>query len=246
MSRWKLLVFPIRPELAVVTTQTSSGRIGIKESPARSRASLITQLVQNLAAMQENLVQILSHEDLLETRKATHSSILGLPLWLSWGDLGLIPGLGRCLGKGKSFSSILAWSISMDRGTWWALVHGVTKSWTRLSNFHFCIDTTSAWILKHDTDELFYQTETDSQTWRTDLWLPSGRGLGREGLGDLKLKSESERKVCCSVMLGFLRPHGTQPSKLLCPWDSPGKNPGVGPFPSIQDLTNTGFKPGVP
>ena len=83
MSRWKLLVFPIRPELAVVPTQTSSGRIGIKESPARSRASLITQLVQNLAAMQENPVQILSHEDLLETRKATHSSILGLPLWLS-------------------------------------------------------------------------------------------------------------------------------------------------------------------
>ena len=27
-------------------------------------------------------------------------------------------------------SSILAWSISMDKGTWWVLVHGVTKSWT--------------------------------------------------------------------------------------------------------------------
>ena len=29
----------------------------------------------------------------------------------------------------------------MDRGAWetgdWATVHGVTKSWTRLSNFHF-------------------------------------------------------------------------------------------------------------
>ena len=24
--------------------------------------------------------------------------------------------------------------ISMDRGAWWATVHGVTKSWTRLSN----------------------------------------------------------------------------------------------------------------
>ena len=29
-------------------------------------------------------------------------------------------------------------------------------------------------------------------------------------------------------------------------WDSPGKNPGVGPFPSIEDLTNTGIKPGSP
>ena len=25
----------------------------------------------------------------------------------------------------------------MDGGTWWATVHGVAKSWTRLSNFTF-------------------------------------------------------------------------------------------------------------
>ena len=30
-------------------------------------------------------------------------------------------------------SSIPAWSIPMDRGAWWATVHGVTKSQTRLS-----------------------------------------------------------------------------------------------------------------
>ena len=29
-------------------------------------------------------------------------------------------------------SSILAWRSPMDRGTWWATVHGVAKSWTRL------------------------------------------------------------------------------------------------------------------
>ena len=27
-------------------------------------------------------------------------------------------------------SSTLAWRISMDRGAWWATVHGVAKSWT--------------------------------------------------------------------------------------------------------------------
>ena len=27
-------------------------------------------------------------------------------------------------------SSILAWRIPMDRGAWWATVHGVPKSWT--------------------------------------------------------------------------------------------------------------------
>ena len=31
-------------------------------------------------------------------------------------------------------SSILAWRIPMGRGAWWATVHGVTKSQTRLSN----------------------------------------------------------------------------------------------------------------
>ena len=29
-------------------------------------------------------------------------------------------------------SSILAWRITMDRGAWWATVHGVTKSQTRM------------------------------------------------------------------------------------------------------------------
>ena len=33
-------------------------------------------------------------------------------------------------------SSILAWTIAMDRGAWRAIVRGVTKSRTRLSDFH--------------------------------------------------------------------------------------------------------------
>ena len=43
-------------------------------------ASLLAQLVKNLPAMQETLVQLLGQEDPLEKGKATHSSILGLPL----------------------------------------------------------------------------------------------------------------------------------------------------------------------
>ena len=31
-------------------------------------------------------------------------------------------------------SSILAWRIPMDRGAWWAIVPGVSKSWTQLSD----------------------------------------------------------------------------------------------------------------
>ena len=52
------------------------------------------------------------------------------------GDLGLVPGLGRSLEEGMAtHSSILAWRISMDRGAWQATFHGVTKSWTWLSNW---------------------------------------------------------------------------------------------------------------
>ena len=31
-------------------------------------------------------------------------------------------------------SIILAWRIPMDKGAWWATVHGVAKSWTKLND----------------------------------------------------------------------------------------------------------------
>ena len=34
--------------------------------------------------------------------------------------------------------------------------------------------------------------------------------------------------LSCSVTSDSLRPHGLQPTRLLCPWKSPGKNTGVG------------------
>ena len=33
-----------------------------------------------------------------------------------------------------TLSSILAWRIPMERGAWWAIVHGVAKSRTRLND----------------------------------------------------------------------------------------------------------------
>ena len=34
------------------------------------------------------------------------------------------------------------------------------------------------WNLKDNTNELIYKTETDSQTQRTNLWLPRDGGVG--------------------------------------------------------------------
>ena len=43
------------------------------------------------------------------------------------------------------------------------------------------------WNLKYDTDEHVYETEADSQTWRRELWLPRGKGMGEGERGSLGL-----------------------------------------------------------
>ena len=58
------------------------------------------------------------------------------------GDPGLIPGLGRSLGEGNG--NPLQYSClenPVDRRAWWAAVHGVTQSQTRLTrlSMHACI-----------------------------------------------------------------------------------------------------------
>ena len=53
------------------------------------------------------------------------------------GDSGSIPGSGRSSGEGNGNSNPLQYSCledSLDRSTWWAIVYGVAKSQTWLSN----------------------------------------------------------------------------------------------------------------
>ena len=108
-------------------------------------------VVKNLPAMQETWVQSLGWEDPLEKKMATHSSILAWEIPLkeepgelqplgsvvknlpaNAGDEDLIPGLGSSPGEGNGspllFSSYSCLVNLMDRGDWWAIVHGVTKS----------------------------------------------------------------------------------------------------------------------
>ena len=100
---------------------------------------LIAQLVKNPPAMHETPVWFLGREDPLEKGLSNDSSILGLPWWLSWweaacnvGDLGLIPRLGRFPGEGKDYPlQYSGLENSMD-----CTVPGVSKSRTRLSDFH--------------------------------------------------------------------------------------------------------------
>ena len=77
----------------------------VQEASVTALASLVAQLVKNLSATRDTWVQSLGWEDLLEKGMATHSH-----------------------------SSVLAWRIPMDKGARQVAVHGVAKSWTRLSD----------------------------------------------------------------------------------------------------------------
>ena len=100
--------------------------------------------------MWETQVQSLGWEDPLEKEMAPHSSTLA---WKIYGQRSLV-GCSpwgceesdtterlhfhislSCIGEGNG--NPLQYSCQgnpMDRGAWWATVHGVTKSWTQLSN----------------------------------------------------------------------------------------------------------------
>ena len=54
-------------------------------------------------------------------------------------------------------------------------------------------------------------------------------------------KVHAKEMYVCSVLVvsNSLRPCGLQPAKLLCPWDSPGKNTGVGCHVLLQGIFPT-------
>ena len=78
------------------------------------------------------------------------------------GDVGSIPGLGRSSGEGcpLQYSGL---ENSMD-----CIVHGIEKSWTRLSNFHFhlqCVLHLDYWIHQWMTQALRVLPFTEVWDW---------------------------------------------------------------------------------
>ena len=122
-------------------------------------------------------------------------------------------------GKGEAATGI-SWTLLsllvMNRDTWHAAVHGVTKSRTWLSD------------------------------WLELNWIPL-----QIITAAMKLKDtcclEGKWKWSCSVVSNSLWPHGLWPTKLLCPWDSPGKSTGVGCHFLLQRIFLTqGLNLGLP
>ena len=110
----------------------------------------VAHLVRNLPAKQETPGRFLGREDpWRRDRKPTLVFLVfpggsaGKESACSAGDLGLIPGLGSSPGEGNGcplqYSGL---ENSMD-----CLVPGVTKSQTRLSDFHFQIEVSLLLLL---------------------------------------------------------------------------------------------------
>ena len=110
----------------------------------------------------------------------------------------------------------------MGRGAWWAAVHGVAKSQTRLSDFTFTFH--------------FHALEKEMATHSSVLaWRISGMGepgglqsMGSQRVGHL-LSVESR-----SIVSNSLQPHG-----LYSPCHSPGQNTGVDSISLLQGIFPT-------
>ena len=70
---------------------------------------------------------------------------------------------------------------------------------------------------------------------RLPPWSPLDRSSREEEISFLSSGHVRARSVPL-VVSDSLRPHGLQPARLLCPWASPGENPGVGCHALLQGL----------
>ena len=84
------------------------------------------------------------------------------------------------------------------------------------------------------------------------MWLVLEQSKAGSCPGPLSLTAAPGLQTCCAVLgravvSDSLQPHGLWPARLLCPWDSPGKNTGVGCHALLQGMFPTqGSNPHLP
>ena len=72
--------------------------------------------------------------------------------------------------------------------------------------------------------------------------------LAREtNMKEILISTKQSMCKSCSVVSDSLQPHGLQPARFLCPWNSPGKSTGVGSHSFLQGIFLTqGSNLGLP
>ena len=198
---------------------------------------------------------------------SSHSMLMGFPSSsdgkasaCNVGDPGSNPGSGKSAREGNG--NPLKYSCLdnfMDRGAQRAIVHGVLKSETGLSGLHnsmlicfskynpsFRVQFSLKFLVKYNALDfpIVCQDLSVLVNCKTQSWHHFHKVLYR------KITSVHVvvfLGVLCSFCLGacsvpsvisdFLRPHRLQPTRLLCPWNFPGKNAGVGCHFLLQGIS---------
>ena len=119
----------------------------------------------------------------------------------------------------------------MDRGAWQVTIHAVTKSWTwRVTE---PMHTHTHTHTRVHTEQPSYKRSRHSLYSVLILTcshhsLPYFRSLVRTVSACVHAQLP---RSCLTV-----RSHGLQPARLICPWNSPGKNTGVGCCAVLQGV----------
>ena len=174
-------------DLVALDFEESRAHYGMFESPIftfTSTSFLIAQLLKNPPAMQEILVRFLGRKDPLKRDRLPTPVFLGFPCSAgkesacSAGDLGLIPGLGRSLEKGKAtHCSILAWRSP------WTIKSMGSQTFTSLSSLP------NAWCNHTTRRKLFFSDfETEPPCISCLINLPNQTGIIWTGLEKNVLK----------------------------------------------------------
>ena len=72
------------------------------------------------------------------------------------------------------------------------------------------------------------------------IFFPTGQnGPEVSSYSPFPLPKGNKGSVSRSVVSNSLQPHGLEPTRFLCPWDSPGKNTGVGCHSLLQGISLT-------
>ena len=86
---------------------------------------------------------------------------------------------------------------------------------------------------------MFSFPHPDTSRLLTFCWQELGL-LTTSGLGNVvQLRGLESENACCAVISDSLWSHGLWPTRLLCPWNSPGKNTEVGCHALLQRIFPT-------
>ena len=135
--------------------------------------------------------------------------------------MGLIPGSGRCPREGHG--NQLQYSClenPMDRGAWWATVHGAIESWTQLSMhaLHYLCQWLFPFLKYQLHEDIVYVFFFLMYLFIFIFWLHSMWDVSSPSAA---AKSFQSCPTLCDPIDG-------SPPGSPCPWDSPGKTTGMG------------------